>query len=162
MAPSEPVALVLRSRTEHLRFLPALRWQIALTGLAPCMAATVVGYLVARTVTRPLRALTATMREMAATGDLARRCRRSAGGTMRTSRLVATTFGQLTGALDRFRREAALRERLSSLGRLSTVVAHEIRNPLMIIKSAVRRLRRVTRARSRRRRARASTRKWRG
>src|SRR5262249_4898557 len=31
--------------------------------------------------------------------------------------------------------------RLSPLGRLSTVVAHEIRNPLMIIKSAVRNLR---------------------
>ena len=49
---------------------------------------------------------------------------------------MASTFGQLTGALERFRHEASLRERLSSLGRLSTVVAHEIRNPLMIIKSA--------------------------
>ena len=57
-------------------------------------------------------------------------------------RLVAATFRTLTGALDRFQREAALRERLSSLGRLSTVVAHEIRNPLMIIKSAARHLRR--------------------
>src|SRR5207248_2954722 len=35
----------------------------------------------------------------------------------------------------------AQRERLSSLGRLSTVVAHEVRNPLMIIKSVVRNLR---------------------
>jgi signal transduction histidine kinase len=57
-------------------------------------------------------------------------------------RLVATTFNQLTSALDRFQREASLRDRLSSLGRLSTVVAHEIRNPLMIIKTAVRHLRR--------------------
>ena len=58
------------------------------------------------------------------------------------ARLLGTAFGQLTNALDRFRREAGQRERLSSLGRLSTVIAHEIRNPLMIIKSAVRDLRR--------------------
>src|SRR4029079_15431270 len=38
--------------------------------------------------------------------------------------------------------EAGQRERLSSLGRLSTVIAHEIRNPLMIIKTSVRSLRR--------------------
>jgi len=55
---------------------------------------------------------------------------------------VATAFPRLTAALDGFQREASIRERLSSLGRLSTVVAHEIRNPLMIIKSAARKLRR--------------------
>lgn len=137
----EPIALVLRSRTERLGFLSALRWQIALTGLAAVLVATVVGYLVARTVTRPLRALTRAMGEMATTGDLARTQPALGRWDDEDVRLVATTFRQLTGALDRFQREAALRERLSSLGRLSTVVAHEIRNPLMIIKSAVRQLR---------------------
>ncbi len=44
----------------------------------------------------------------------------------------------MTDSIARFQREAAQRERLSSLGRLSTVVAHEIRNPLMIIKAALR------------------------
>ena len=137
----EPIALVLRSRTERLRFLPALRWQIALTGLAAVLGATLVGYLVARTVTRPLRALTGAMGEMATTGDLARALPALGRWDDEDVRLVATTFRQLTSALDRFQREAAIRERLSSLGRLSTVVAHEIRNPLMIIKSAVRQLR---------------------
>jgi signal transduction histidine kinase len=137
----EPVALVLRSRTEHLKFLPTLRWQIALTGLAAVLVATIVGYGIARTVTRPLRALTATMREMAATGDLARTVPAVGRWDDEDARLLSTTFGQLTGALGRFQREAAQRERLSSLGRLSTVVAHEVRNPLMIIKSAVRSLR---------------------
>jgi signal transduction histidine kinase len=137
----EPVALVLRSRTEHLSFLPPLLWQIAITGLAAILVATLVGYGIARTVTRPVRALTATMREMAATGDLARRTPAHGPWDDEDARLLASTFGQLTDALDRFRREAAQRERLSSLGRLSTVVAHEIRNPLMIIKSAVRELR---------------------
>ena len=57
------------------------------------------------------------------------------------ARLLATTFNTLTDSIARFQREAAQRERLSSLGRLSTVIAHEIRNPLMIIKAALRALR---------------------
>jgi signal transduction histidine kinase len=58
------------------------------------------------------------------------------------ARLLTGAFHTLTGSLDRFQREAAQRERLSSLGRLSTVIAHEIRNPLMIIKGSLRSLRR--------------------
>jgi len=140
--PIGPVALVLRSRTEHLQFLSTLRWQIAMIGLAAIAGATLFGYLIARTVTRPLRALTRTMAEMAATGDLTRA--RPAPGRWDDEdvRLVATTFDRLTGALEQFQQEAALRERLSSLGRLSAAMAHEIRNPLMIIKSIVRSLRR--------------------
>jgi two-component system sensor histidine kinase HydH len=46
----------------------------------------------------------------------------------------------MTDSIARFQREASQKERLSSLGRLSTVVAHEIRNPLMIIKTALRSL----------------------
>jgi two-component system, NtrC family, sensor histidine kinase HydH len=81
---------------------------------------------------------------MAATGDLTRRIAAPPGGAMwedEDARLLATTFNTLTDSIARFQREAAQRERLSSLGRLSTVVAHEIRNPLMIIKTALRALR---------------------
>ncbi len=139
---SDPVAIVLRSRTEHLTFLAPLRWQIAMTGLVAVLAATLVGYMIARTVTRPLRALTAAMREIAATGDLTRPAPSTGRWDDEDARLLAANFGQLTGALSRFQREAAQRERLSSLGRLSTVVAHEVRNPLMIIKGAIRPLQR--------------------
>ena len=41
----------------------------------------------------------------------------------------------------RFQREISQKERLTSLGRLSTVIAHEIRNPLMIIKASLHTLR---------------------
>jgi signal transduction histidine kinase len=78
---------------------------------------------------------------MAATGDLSGALPAIGRWDDEDVRVVAATFGRLTGALDRFQREASARERLSSLGRLSAVIAHEIRNPLMIIKSSVRALR---------------------
>ena len=137
-----PVALVLRSQTERLKFLQPLHWQIVLAGLGAVAIATMLGYAIARTVTRPVRALTTTMREIAATGDLGRPVPAAGRWDDEDARTLSRTFHQLTGSLHRFQREAAQRERLSSLGRLSTVVAHEVRNPLMIIKSAVRKLRR--------------------
>ena len=57
------------------------------------------------------------------------------------ARLLASSFSGMTEALAGFQREAGRRERLTALGRLSTVIAHEIRNPLMIIKTAIRTLR---------------------
>jgi signal transduction histidine kinase len=139
---SEPVALVLRSRTARLAFLRQLHRQIAFTGIAAVLIATVLGYAIARTVTRPIRAVTATMREIATTGDLARAVPAVRPWDDEDARLLATTFRQLTSSLHQFQREAAQRERLSSLGRLSTVVAHEVRNPLMIIKASLPALRR--------------------
>jgi signal transduction histidine kinase/uncharacterized membrane-anchored protein YhcB (DUF1043 family) len=138
-------AIFLRSRTERLAELlnPLHRALVAIAVVA-VLAATILSYAIARTVTRPLGAITATMREMAATGDLTRRIASPTGGAIwedEDARLLATTFNTMTDSIARFQREAAQRERLSSLGRLSTVVAHEIRNPLMIIKTALRALR---------------------
>ncbi|MEO8071510.1 MAG: ATP-binding protein, partial [Acidobacteriota bacterium] len=140
--PARPAVLVLRSRTAHMEFLSSLRWHLALTGLAAVLVSTLIGYLVARSVTRPLRALTNTMREMASSGDLTRPLPAIGRWDDEDVRMVETTFRQLAGAIDRFQREASRKDRLSSLGRMSTVVAHEIRNPLMIIKAAARSLRR--------------------
>jgi signal transduction histidine kinase len=133
-------ALILRSKTERLRFLNVIHRQLAGTAILAVLAATLLSYAIARTVTRPLGAITATMREMAATGDLTRRLPASAANRWEDedARLLASTFNAMTDSIARFQRDAAQRERLSSLGRLSTVVAHEIRNPLMIIKTALR------------------------
>jgi len=138
----EAVAIVLRSRTAHQQFLQQLYRRVAALGVAAVLVATLLGYAIARTVTRPLRAVTATMREMAATGNLASTVPTIRPWDDEDARLLATTFRQLTTALDRFQREGAQRQRLAALGRLSTVIAHEVRNPLMIIKTAVRSLRR--------------------
>jgi two-component system sensor histidine kinase HydH len=104
--------------------------------------AVLLSYAVARTVTRPLTAVTSAMREMTATGDFTRKIAAGNSWEDEDARLLAATFNSLTDSIVRFQREAALRERLSALGRLSTVIAHEVRNPLMIIKSALRDLRR--------------------
>jgi signal transduction histidine kinase len=135
-------ALILRSRTERLRLLSALHRELAVTAVLAVLAATILSYGIARTITRPLGTITAAMRDMAATGDLTRRIPDPPAGRWNDedARLLAHTFNTMTDSIVRFQRESAQKERLSSLGRLSTVVAHEIRNPLMIIKAALRSL----------------------
>ncbi len=137
-------ALILRSRTERLRFLHAVHRELGVTAILAVLAATLLSYAIARTVTRPLGTITATMREMASTGDLTRQIALAPGSRWddEDAKLLASTFNTMTASIARFQQEASQRERLSSLGRLSTVVAHEIRNPLMIIKAALRGLKR--------------------
>ncbi|MGE0703451.1 MAG: ATP-binding protein [Vicinamibacterales bacterium] len=138
-----PVALILRSRTEHLRFLQSLRTELAVTALLAVLMATLLAFAVARTITRPLAAITDVMRQVADTGDLTRKIvlRSSSRWHDEDAQLLATTFNTLTDSVARFQREMSQRERLSSLGQLSTVIAHEVRNPLMIIKAALHTLR---------------------
>ena len=143
-APGAPtaVAVLLRSRTERLAFLGAIHTGLALTALLAVLVATVLSYAVARTVTRPLAAITAAMREMSTTGDLTRKIAlEPAHWADEDAGLRAGTFNTLTASIAAFQRDAGQRERLSALGRLSTVVAHEVRNPLMIIKASLRVLR---------------------
>ena len=138
-----PGVVLLRSRTEHLRFLATLHRALAATALAAVLLATVLSYVVARTITRPIRAVTAAMLELEATGTPAPPALPPTSPfDDEDARGLAQTFTSMTTAIARFQREATQRERLSSLGRLSTVIAHEIRNPLMIIKTALRSLRR--------------------
>ena len=139
-----PVALILRSRTERLRFLRTLRTALAGTrrrrraaGHAPQLRRGAHGHAPAR----------GHHRRHARDGGHGRphaQGRAPAAGSWddEDARLLAATFNTLTDSIARFQREAAQRERLSALGRLSTVVAHEVRNPLMIIKASLRTLRR--------------------
>jgi signal transduction histidine kinase len=138
-----PVVITLRSRTERLRFLNTIRTGLEGALIVTLILATIASYAVARSVTRPLSAITSSMHDVAATGDLTRKVSlRSGPWDDEDARLVASTFNTLTESIARFQAEAAQRERLSSLGRLSTVIAHEIRNPLMIIKATLNTLRR--------------------
>src|SRR6202008_4938315 len=117
------------------RFLNTIRTGLAGVLILTLLNATLVSYLVARTLTLPLAANTNGMREIATTGDLTRKVPlQSRGWDEEDGRLLAATFKQMTKSVARFQGQRPQRERLSSLGPLSTVVAHEIRNPLMIIK----------------------------
>ena len=139
----QPMGIVLRSKTERLVFLNQLHRSLAGAAVVALLLATLVSYAVARTVSRPIGAITSTMREMTRSGDLSRRIPMPDERWQdEDARVLATTFNSMTDAMQRFQREAGQRERLSSLGRLSTVIAHEIRNPLMIIKASLRALRR--------------------
>ncbi|MGE5242810.1 MAG: ATP-binding protein [Betaproteobacteria bacterium] len=140
---SRAVALVLRSRTEQLASLRAIHAGLAVTAIVAVLVATILSFAVARTITRPLAAITAAMRDVAATGDLTRKIvLRHSRWDDEDARLLASTFNTLTESVARFQLAMAQKERLSSLGRLSTVIAHEIRNPLMIIKASLHGLRR--------------------
>jgi signal transduction histidine kinase len=135
---SSPATLIMRSRTERLRFLNTLRAGLVGALIVTVLLATILSYGVARTMTRPLSAVTNAMRDVAATGDLTRKVTlRSRAWDDEDARLLAAAFNTLTESIARFQREAAQKQRLSSLGRLSTVIAHEIRNPLMIIRASL-------------------------
>ncbi len=140
---SRPMVLILRSRTEQLRSLDAIHTGLAATAVIAVLLATLLSFAVARTITRPLAAITDVMREVAATGDLTRKIAVGEGRRWHDedAQLLATTFNTLTDSVARFQREMSQKERLSSLGRMSTVIAHEVRNPLMIIKGSLHALR---------------------
>ena len=138
-----PVMMVLQSRTERLSVLNSLRLGLAGALIITILLATLLSYFVARTVTLPLAAVTGAMGDVAATGDLTRKVPvRSHAWDDEDARLLASAFNTLTDSVARFQKEASQKERLSSLGRLSTVIAHEIRNPLMIIRATLTSLRR--------------------
>jgi signal transduction histidine kinase len=138
-----PVALILRSRTAQLQSLQSIHTGLLATAVVAVLLATVLSFAVARTIAQPLAAITGVMREVAATGDLTRKLttRPDSRWDDEDARLLATTFNTLTDSIGRFQRDMSQKERLTALGRLSTVIAHEVRNPLMIIKSALHSLR---------------------
>ena len=139
-----PQLIVLHSTAEAEATLRSVRIALAVIAVLTALVASLASYGVARTITRPLAGLTASMREMTRTGDLSRRPHQVSGHAWDDEdvRVLAGTFDTLTDAIHRFQQQAAQRDRLTALGRLSTVIAHEIRNPLMIVRGALRGLRR--------------------
>ncbi len=135
--------MILRSRTAQLQSLGTIHAGLLVTAVFAVLIATALSFTVSRTIAQPLAAITDVMREVSATGDLTRKIvlRHGRGWDDDDARLLAATFNTLTESVARFQREMSQRERLSALGRLSTVIAHEVRNPLMIIKASLHGLR---------------------
>jgi signal transduction histidine kinase len=132
--------IVLHSLSARLQTLSAIQTFLGGLAVGSVLLAVGLSFWVARTVTRPLARITDHMRQVARSGDLTSKLTLAEedGWPDEDAQVLARTFNSLTEAINRFQREAAQRERLSALGRLSTVVAHEVRNPLMIIKGALR------------------------
>ncbi len=135
---SQAQFLILRSLDESLRFLGAVRRDLVLLGIFTTAIALLASYLTARTLTRPLAAIVEGMRETARSGDLTRQIHIESRDE--EASLLAKTFNHVASSLLAFQKEAKHKERLASLGRLSATLAHEIRNPLTIIKGSAQQL----------------------
>jgi len=126
--------LILRSVDESLRFLGAVRRDLLLFAIFTMVLALLASYFTARTLTRPLAAIVEGMRETARSGDLTRQIHIESRDE--EASLLASTFNHVASSLLAFQQQARHKERLTSLGRLSATLAHEIRNPLTIIKGS--------------------------
>lgn len=94
-----------------------------------------VGIFMSAILVRPLRALTRGVRAIAA-GDFGQRVPASGG---REIAQLATGFNGMAeqlGKLHELEQELRRRDRLSTLGQAAMVIAHEVRNPLGIIKTS--------------------------
>ena len=100
-------------------------------------AALLLGHLLARRITRPLEALRASARQVAA-GHLEARVAVPASGEVRE--LVAA-FNAMTGDLAASRERAAAAERVAAWREVARRLAHEIKNPLTPIAMSVETLR---------------------
>ena len=130
--------LILRSLDENLRFLGAVRRDLVLLGVLTTAIALLASYVTARTLTRPLAAIVEGMRETARSGDLTRQIHIESRDA--EASLLAKTFNHVASSLLAFQKEAKHKEQLTALGRLSATLAHEIRNPLTIIKGSAQQL----------------------
>lgn len=116
----------------------------ALSMAVTAMAAVVYGWI-ARSLTVPLRNLEAAA-DQVSRGHLSVRAE---GGALRETHRVATAFNTMLealeerqAALERLNKHLARQEVLAQLGRFSTMVAHEIKNPLTILRGSLEALKR--------------------
>ncbi|WP_448382520.1 two-component system sensor histidine kinase NtrB [Desulfosoma sp.] len=114
------------------------------TALVALVAAAVYGWI-ARSLTGPLRRL----EEAAAEAARGRLDVRAEGGGLRETDRVAHTFNAMLEALERREKDLerlnarmARQEALAQVGRFSAMVAHEIKNPLTILRGSLQALRR--------------------
>lgn len=99
------------------------------------LIAVLVGSLMSEVLVRPVRALTRGVRAIAA-GDFGQRV--PIGGGREIAELAGGFNGmaERLGKLQELETELRRRDRLSALGQAAMVIAHEVRNPLGIIKTS--------------------------
>lgn len=118
----------------------AIARQFFVVSLVMVVAAVLIYWFMARLITVPLTNLVEVSREV----SRGRLDIRAAGGRFHETRTLAATFNEMLSALVRQRRElqqvneAITRQQtLAEVGKLSMMMAHEIKNPLAIIRGSL-------------------------
>ena len=119
--------------------LEAITWRFILLAAAMAAVGLVVFYLISRSLVLPLTRLAETARKIGA-GE---RDRRMEPGNLPETQEVSLSFNAMLDSLERSRQaveaanqEMARQNLLAEMGKFSMMIAHEIKNPLGIIKSS--------------------------
>lgn len=124
----------LRSEAGFFEQLGRERLFLGIFLFGSCIAI-VVGILMSEVLVRPLRALTRGVRAIAA-GDFGQRVTASGGREIAQLAAGFNGMAEQLGKLHDLEMELRRRDRLSALGQAAMVIAHEVRNPLGIIKTS--------------------------
>ena len=109
-----------------------LAWPILLAAVIAVILVNVAGWVIARSITRPLRSLAASTERIAA-GDLASTVSVGTGDELDQ---LAQDLNRMAQSLRTSQEELVKREKLATLGSVAAGIAHEIRNPLTSMKMA--------------------------
>ncbi len=120
---------ILRPFAEERRRIAMLRTEIVALWLTAMAAALVVTFLVAKRIMRPVAELDR------AAAEIARQNYDYRVGVESGDELgrLATTFNGMCESIQHAREDLTRQERISTIGRLSTSIVHDLRNPLAAI-----------------------------
>jgi signal transduction histidine kinase len=120
---------IFRSFATADRRLESLRWNILFTWMAAVLAGLALTYLLARRILSPVQRLDRAAEAMAR-GDYDIRLPVESRDEL--GRLTET-FNNMCSSIQSARRELIHKEQIATIGRLSTSIVHDLRNPLAAI-----------------------------
>jgi signal transduction histidine kinase len=120
---------ILRSFKGALNQITAVRSRLAVLWLGAVLAGFGVTYLLARRLLKPVDELDRAAAEIA-TGNYDVRVPVHGGGEIAR---LAETFNSMCTSLSKAREDLIRQERIATIGRLSTSIIHDLRNPLAAI-----------------------------
>jgi signal transduction histidine kinase len=120
---------ILRSFKGALNQITAVRSRLAVLWLAAVLAGIGLTYFLARRLLRPVDLLDRAAAEIA-TGNYDVRVPVEGGGEIGR---LAGTFNNMCASLSKAREDLIRQERIATIGRLSTSIIHDLRNPLAAI-----------------------------